>query len=63
MPFAYTVKEACEISRAGRTTLYAAIRRGELVARKRGTKTLILEQDLRQWIEQLPALKSAPGEI
>jgi excisionase family DNA binding protein len=62
VPIAYTVKEACEISRAGRTTLYAAIRRGELVARKLGKKTLILDQDLRHWIEQLPAVKSAPVE-
>ncbi len=53
---AYTIKEACTASRAGRTTLYGAIRRGELVARKLGKKTLILEDDLRRWIEQLPTV-------
>jgi excisionase family DNA binding protein len=55
-PIAYTVKEACAVSRTGKTTLYSAIRRRELVARKLGKKTLILEDDLRRWIEQLPRI-------
>ena len=53
---ARTVKEACEVSRTGKTTLYGAIRHGDLVARKLGKKTLILEDDLRRWIEQLPTI-------
>lgn len=53
---AYTIKEACAVSRTGKTSLYAAIRRGELIARKLGKKTLILEGDLRHWIERLPTL-------
>jgi excisionase family DNA binding protein len=55
-PIAYTVKEACAVSRTGKTTLYGAIRRRDLVARKLGKKTLILEDDLRRWIEQLPRI-------
>ncbi len=55
-PIAFTVKEACAVSRTGKTTLYGAIRRGDLVARKLGKKTLILEGDLRRWIEQLPTI-------
>lgn len=62
MPIAYTVKEACSISCAGKTTLYAAIRRGDLVARKLGTKTLILEEDLRCWIEHLPTIAAASSK-
>ena len=58
-PIAYTIKEACVVSRTGKTTLYGAIRRGELVARKLGKKTLILEPDLRRWIEHLPTLAAA----
>ena len=61
-PIAYTVKEACSLSRTGKTTLYGAIRRGELVARKLGKKTLILEGDLRHWIEQLPTIVSVSRE-
>ncbi len=55
-PIALTVKEACATARIGRTTLYGAIRRGDLVARKLGKKTLILEADVRRWIEQLPTI-------
>ncbi len=55
-PIAHTVKEACAVSRTGKTTLYGAIRRGDLVARKLGKKTLILDDDLRRWIEQLPTI-------
>jgi excisionase family DNA binding protein len=53
-PFAYTIVEACALARTGRTTLYGAIRRGELVARKRGKRTLIIASELRRWVEQLP---------
>lgn len=55
-PIAYTVKEACAVCRTGKTTLYGAIRRGELVARKLGKKTLILDEELRRWIEHLPTV-------
>jgi excisionase family DNA binding protein len=59
VPIAYTIKEVCSLSRVGKTTLYAAIGRGELVARKLGKKTLILEEDFRRWIEALPIIDSA----
>jgi hypothetical protein len=55
---AHSVLEACAIARSGRTTLYQAIR--SLRAVKRGRRTLILDDDLRRWVQSLPsiALKS-----
>ena len=52
----FTVEEACQTACCGKTALYEAIKSGKLIARKRGRKTLITDQDLKQWIESLPAI-------
>jgi len=53
---AYNISEACQVTRAGRTAVYEAIRSGELRAVKRGRRTLILADDLRRWLENLPTV-------
>ncbi len=54
-----TINEACQKSRTGRTALYAAIKSGELTARKRGSRTLIFTKDLEQWVDSFPKMQSS----
>ena len=58
-PLAFSVAEACAAARIGRTSLYEAIRKGELRALKRGRRTIVLADDLRRYLESLPALEAA----
>jgi excisionase family DNA binding protein len=50
----HSIPEACSLTHTGRTSLYMAIRSGALRAVKRGRRTLVLEDDLRRWVQSLP---------
>ena len=56
-PLAYTIAEACTVTRTGKTALYEAIKTGELRAVKRGRRTLVLPGDLEKWIAKLPPIE------
>ena len=53
---AYGIDEACAAANVCRDKLYGAIREGLLVARKYGRRTLILEDDLKAFLQSLPRL-------
>lgn len=59
VPLARSPDASAHVAGCGRTMIYAAIRTGELKARKLGRKTLIFDEDLRAWLAALP-MRDAP---
>ena len=55
----YGIDEFCNRSGLGRSFVYAAIKAGDLVARKAGRRTLILHTDGEQYLRALPSIESA----
>jgi excisionase family DNA binding protein len=53
----YTIPEASALSGISRSDIYRAFRAGQLPAKKRGKRTLILAADLRQFLASLPDWK------
>ena len=53
-PYAISILEAVRLSGIGRSSIYEAIRRGELAIRKSGRRSLILTADLQRWLSELP---------
>jgi len=53
-PIAVTIPEAVRLSGQSRTTLYEALKNG-LPARKAGRRTLIMYDDLKRYISDLPS--------
>ena len=50
----FTVPEAAALSSLGQTSIYKAIREGQLRTRKYGTRTIIMRADLASFLENLP---------
>lgn len=53
-----TLPEAVQFSGMSRTSLYEALKRGQLTARKAGRRTLISFADLEAYLSSLPAYKA-----
>ena len=59
MKVAYGVGETLELLSIGRTSLYAAVRRGELTPVKFGKKTLFYAADLAAFLTRLKGVALA----
>jgi excisionase family DNA binding protein len=53
----HTIAQARARSGIGRTAIYELINTGQLPARKRGRRTLILAEDLQRCLQSLPSIK------
>jgi hypothetical protein len=53
---AFSIPEVVEAASICRTTVFAEIAAGRLVARKLGRRTVVLASDLETWLEQLPSI-------
>jgi excisionase family DNA binding protein len=58
---AFTIQEAAKLSSLGQTSIYKAIRDGQLVSRKYGTRTIIRRDDLVSFLTNLPTENKRPG--
>lgn len=57
-PITITISGAVKASGLSRTTIYAALKRGELTAMKAGRRTLIRFADLEAYVERLPIYRA-----
>jgi excisionase family DNA binding protein len=56
---AHSIAEVCAATGLGRDGVYNAINAGRLTARKFGRRTVILDHDLRAFLDALPKLEVA----
>ncbi|MGW1423855.1 helix-turn-helix domain-containing protein [Bradyrhizobium manausense] len=54
--FALAPEEASALTGIGLTSIRRAAASGDLVARKHGTRTVILPNELRAWLKTLPTI-------
>jgi excisionase family DNA binding protein len=53
---AHSIPEVCAQTGIGRDKIYQAIRNGTLIARKLGRRTVVLDSELRGFLEALPKM-------
>jgi len=57
-PIAVTIPDAVKASGMSRTSIYEALKRGDLTARKAGRRTLISFSDLEAYLANLPTYQA-----
>lgn len=58
----HSIDDLTRLGLGGRTFLYSEIAAGRLIARKARRKTIVLEDDLRRYLESLPKIGAAAAE-
>ena len=53
-PLAFRIPDVCKVTGLGRTSVYGAIKSGELVARRWGRCTIVLAEELEAFLRNLP---------
>ena len=59
---AFRIPEVCKTTGLCRTTIYAAIKSGDLTARKYGRCTVVLAVDLEKFLRSLPTAGASSAE-
>lgn len=57
-PIAVTIPDAVRMSGMSRTSIYEALKRGDITARKAGRRTLISFADLQAYLASLPEYRA-----
>jgi len=57
-PIALSIPDAIRVSGMSRTSIYEALKRGDLSARKAGRRTLISFADLQAYLDSLPSYQA-----
>ena len=57
-PIAVTIPDAVKATGMSRTSIYEALKRGDLTARKAGRRTLISFSDLKDYLSSLPTYQA-----
>ncbi len=58
IPISVTIPDAVRVSGMSRTSIYEALKRGDLTARKAGRRTLIQFADLQSYLASLPEYRA-----
>ena len=61
---ALSIAGFCDYASVGRTTAFAEVKAGRLIAHKRGRSTIILIEDADAWLQSLPRVRpTAPDAV
>ena len=59
----HSIDDVTKLTGVGRSFIYEAIKAGNLLVRKAGRRTLILDADLNAWLASLPAKRSDNSKL